>query len=67
MLIALSAQRSSSAIALASFLCPIAAFYALTSVLLGNYYAAMLTTFFAYGFATTAMLVPAVSEFDPVS
>jgi ABC-type transport system involved in multi-copper enzyme maturation permease subunit len=61
---ALGSHRGSGALALASFVAPLATFFVLTSFLLGNYGAAFLVTVTAYGFATAAMLVPAVHEFD---
>ena len=36
----------------------------ITTFLLGNYGAMFVVTALTYGFATAAMLVPAVSEFD---
>ncbi len=60
----LGARNPSTAIGLASFLCPIATFYAMTSYLLGATLAVFLVAAGAYGFMTTAMLVPAIYEFD---
>ena len=62
--VALGARNPSSAIALASFLCPFATFYAITSLWLGLRVGPFLVTVAAYGFATAAMLVPAIGEFD---
>lgn len=62
--LALGARNPSNAIALASFACPLATFYALTSVFLGQTHLAFLALAAAYGFATAAMLIPAVDEFD---
>jgi len=62
--VALGARNPSSAIAVASFLCPLATFYAVTSALLGATLGVFLVVVGAYGFATAAMLVPAVYEFD---
>lgn len=62
--VALGARNPSTAIGLASFLCPIATFYALASLLLDYTLAVFLVTAGAYGFATAAMLVPAIHEFD---
>ena len=62
--VALGARNPSSAIALASFLCPFATFYAITSLVLGLRVGPFLVTVAAYGFATAAMLVPAIGEFD---
>jgi hypothetical protein len=61
---ALGARNPSPAIALASITCPIATFYAITSFVLGMPLAMFLVTALAYGFATAAMLIPAVFEFD---
>jgi ABC-type transport system involved in multi-copper enzyme maturation permease subunit len=63
---ALGARNPSSAICLASFLCPPATFYAITSYLMTPPapLAATLAALGAYGFATAAMLVPAICEFD---
>ena len=50
---------------MASFLCPIATFYAITSFLLRlSTLAVFLVVAAAYGFTTAAMLVPAIYEFD---
>jgi len=43
---------------------PFATFFVITSFLIGDFDRVFLVTVAAYGFATTAMLVPAVSEFD---
>ena len=61
---ALGARNPSTAIGVASFLCPIATFYAITSFLLNYTLGVFLVTVAAYGFATAAMLVPAICEFD---
>ena len=62
----LGARNPSTAIGLASFLCPFATFYAITSYLMDPPapLAALLATVAAYGFTTAAMLVPAICEFD---
>jgi len=60
----LGARNPSTAIGVASFLCPIATFYAITSYLLGSTLAVFLVTVGTYGFFTAAMLVPAIYEFD---
>ncbi|MCD4726379.1 MAG: ABC transporter permease subunit [Pirellulales bacterium] len=62
----LGARNPSTAIGLASFLCPFATFYAITSYLMNPPapLAALLATVAAYGFTTAAMLVPAICEFD---
>lgn len=62
--LALGARNPSNAIAVASFVCPLATFYALTSLFLGQTHLAFLAITGAYGFATAAMLIPAVDEFD---
>lgn len=62
--VALGARNPSTAIALASFVCPLATFYSITSFLLDKPMAVFLVTTASYGFMTTAMLVPAVYEFD---
>ena len=61
---ALGARNPSPAIGLASFLCPFATFYAITSFLLDYTLAVFLATFCAYGFMIAAMMVPAIYEFD---
>jgi ABC-type transport system involved in multi-copper enzyme maturation permease subunit len=62
----LGVRNPSSAIGLASFLCPFATFYAITSYLIEppSPLAVFLVSVAAYGFTTAAMLVPALSEFD---
>jgi len=65
--VSLGARNASTAIFLASFLCPFATFYAITSYLLGNYGFAFMATSATYSFATAAMLVPAIGEFDVAS
>jgi len=60
----LGARNPSTAIAVASFLCPILTFYAITSYLLGATLAVFLVVAGTYGFFTAAMLVPAIYEFD---
>jgi ABC-type transport system involved in multi-copper enzyme maturation permease subunit len=64
--VSLGVRNPSTAIGLASFLCPLATFYAITSFLFEPPYtlAVFLVTVVAYGFATAAMLVPAIHEFD---
>ena len=62
--VALGVRNPSTAIGLASFLCPLATFYAITSFLLEYTLGVFLVTAAAYGFATAAMLVPAIYEFD---
>ena len=62
--VALGARNPSLAIGVASFVCPIATFYAITSFLLGYTLTVFLVVLATYGFATAAMLVPAIFEFD---
>ena len=62
--VALGARNPSVAIGLAAFLCPFATFYAITSFLLQFTLGVFLVTALTYGFATAAMLVPALAEFD---
>lgn len=61
---ALGARNPSPAIGLASLLCPFATFYAITSFLLDHTLTVFLVVTLTYGFATVAMLVPALYEFD---
>jgi hypothetical protein len=61
---ALGARNPSTAIAVASFLCPFATFYAITSLLLNQTLGVFLVIAAAYGFTTAAMLIPAIYEFD---
>jgi ABC-type transport system involved in multi-copper enzyme maturation permease subunit len=68
----LSADRPSPALTLASFLCPPAVFYCITSILIGkpgteesgDALVLFLVVAGAFGFAVAAMLVPLLSEFD---
>lgn len=62
--VSLGARNPSKAIGVASFLCPLATFYAMTSFLLDRPYLAFIATAAAYGFTTVAMLIPAIDEFD---
>lgn len=62
--VALGVRNPSTAIFVASLVCPLAAFYAITSLVLGHTLSVLLVTAGAYGFATAAMLVPAIYEFD---
>jgi ABC-type Na+ efflux pump permease subunit len=62
--VALGWRNPSRAISWAALLAPFATFYVITSYLLGKYDSAFFVTCATYGFATAAMLVPAVSEFD---
>jgi ABC-type transport system involved in multi-copper enzyme maturation permease subunit len=62
--VALGARNPSGAIFWASFVAPWATFYVITSFLQTNYGAAALLTVAVYGFATAALLIPALYEFD---
>lgn len=62
--VALGARNPSPAIGVASFACPFATFYAITSFFLDYTLGVFLVTAAAYGFATAAMLIPAIYEFD---
>jgi hypothetical protein len=62
--VALGARNPSGAIGVASFGCPFATFYAITSFFLDQTLGVLLVAGTAYGFAAAAMLVPAISEFD---
>jgi len=61
---ALSARNPSPAIGWASALLPALTFVALTSFLQGNTLQVLFVTLAAYGFATAALLVPAIGAFD---
>ncbi|HEX3725861.1 MAG TPA: hypothetical protein VHV08_06445, partial [Pirellulales bacterium] len=61
---ALGSRNPSVAIGVASMICPIATFWAITSFLLQYTLSVFLVTAVTYGFATAAMLVPAIFEFD---
>ncbi len=58
------ARNPSQAIGLASFLLPVLTFVAITGFLQGETLGVFLVVAFTYGLTTTAMLVPAISEFD---
>ena len=62
--LALGYRNPSRAIGIASFATPFATFYVITSFLQGSFGAAFVFAVATYGFATAAMLVPAVDEFD---
>ncbi|HMP79035.1 MAG TPA: hypothetical protein PKD54_06250, partial [Pirellulaceae bacterium] len=61
--IALGWHLRSPAIFVASMILPFAMFYSITSLLLKNYTPVVIVISFAYGFATTAMIMPRLSEF----
>ena len=60
----LGARNPSRAIALVSLLTPFWTFYCIISLINGDMMAAFLVSAGIYGFATLAMLVPAVGDFD---
>lgn len=63
--LALGARNPSPAITLSSFLLPFLTFFAITSFLLRDQeMTVFLTVSISYAFATAAMMVPALSEFD---
>lgn len=63
--VALGSRNPSPAIALAAFSLPFLTFFAITSFILrGQEMVVFSVIMTAYGFATTAMIVPALSEFD---
>jgi ABC-type transport system involved in multi-copper enzyme maturation permease subunit len=63
--LALGQRNPSPAIALASFALPFLTFFAMTSYVLRNQELTVVSVITAaYGFATAAMLIPALSEFD---
>jgi ABC-type transport system involved in multi-copper enzyme maturation permease subunit len=62
--VVLGVRNPSPAIGWASFICPLATFYAITSFLQDWTLGVFLVSGFAYGFMTAAMLVPALCEFD---
>jgi ABC-type transport system involved in multi-copper enzyme maturation permease subunit len=64
MYVALGWRNPSQALGWASGLTPFVTFYIITSFLLGQYGTVFLVTVLTYGFATAAMLVPAIYVFD---
>ncbi len=68
----LSAERPSKALTLASWLCPLAVYYTVTNIAIGNPIthessdplAPFLVMTIAFGFTIAAMIVPLLSEFD---
>lgn len=62
--LALGVRNPSTAIGLASFACPLATFYAITSFFLNQTHLVFVAMVAAYGFTTIAMLIPAIDEFD---
>ena len=61
---ALGRRLPSQAIGWASFIAPFATFYVITSFINHSYGFAFLVTVITYGFATAALLIPAIDEFD---
>lgn len=57
-------RNPSPAIALASGVLPLAMFFAITSLLLGKYFSVFIVMAMTYGFATTALVMPALGEFS---
>ena len=57
-------RNPSTAMGIASISAPFVTFFAITSFLVGDYSPAAIATVLTFGFATAAMLVPALSEFD---
>jgi ABC-type transport system involved in multi-copper enzyme maturation permease subunit len=64
MYVALGWRNPSSALGWASATTPFLTFFIITSFLLGNFGTVFLLTACTYGFATAAMLVPAIYVFD---
>lgn len=62
--VALNWRVQSNALTVVAGTAPIATIFAITSFLVGNYGAVFLVAVCAYGFATWAMLVPALYVFD---
>jgi ABC-type transport system involved in multi-copper enzyme maturation permease subunit len=62
--VALNWRVRSAALTIVACAAPIATIVAITSYLIGNFGAVFLLTILTYGFATWAMLVPAIDVFD---
>jgi hypothetical protein len=62
--VALNWRTRSDAITWAALLTPLLTYVVITSYLMGHYGTVFLVTVFTYGFATFAMLVPAIYVFD---
>jgi hypothetical protein len=62
--VTLGLRNPSTAIGVAAFVCPLATFYAITSLLLGQPSLVFVAIVGAFGFTTLAMLIPAIDEFD---
>lgn len=61
---AIGERNPSTAMVLAAAVLPVAMFYSVTSLLLGRYLSVFLVMASAYGFATLAMMVPALGEYN---
>ncbi|MEM9942204.1 MAG: hypothetical protein AAF939_11620 [Planctomycetota bacterium] len=61
--VSLGRNTPSTAMVIASGLLPIAMFYSITSLLLEKFLSALIVFCFTYGWATTAMMIPRLSEF----
>ena len=61
--VALGWNSPSSALALASAALPLAMFYSITSLLLGNYLSAFIVMTGVYSYATVAIMLPRLTEF----
>lgn len=61
--VALGWHTPSSALALASAALPLAMFYSITSLLLGNYLSAFIVMTGVYSYATVAIILPRLTEF----
>jgi hypothetical protein len=61
---ALGIRNPSGAITVLAIVAPFFTFYVITSFLLGNYGAAAMLVVGVYGYATAALLIPALYEFD---
>lgn len=62
--VVLGNRNPSPAIAMASGIMPLAMFFAITSLLLDRPISVFLTIAFTFGFATTAMIMPALGEYN---
>ena len=60
----LTHKNPSNALTIAAMMLPFLTFYAITDFLLGGTLGVSFAICFAYGFATIAMLVPSISDFD---
>jgi ABC-type transport system involved in multi-copper enzyme maturation permease subunit len=62
--VALGSRNPSPALAMAAGLLPLAMFFSITSLLVGRYLSVFLVVAFIYGFTTTAMIMPALGEYN---